>query len=117
MKVTIHDPKDWNNTWEADLGDVRVESGPPVRYPKDQAPADQAKKRKRAPGGGRKRKVIAIPADQLPEQPYFTVPEVAAITGYHVRTIQARLRDGTLAGKKLGKEWHIYRDALLAKEG
>ena len=83
--------------------------------PKDQAPADQAKKRKRAPGAGRPRKTIAIPADQLPDQPYFTVPEVAAITGYHVRTIQARLRDGTLAGKKLGKEWHIYRDALLAK--
>jgi excisionase family DNA binding protein len=76
---------------------------------------DQTKKRKRAPGAGRPRKTIAIPADQLPEQPYFTVPEVAAITGYHVRTIQARLRDGTLAGKKLGKEWHIYRDALLAK--
>ena len=64
--------------------------------------------------GGRPRKVIAIPADQLPEQPYFTVPEVAAITGYHVRTIQARLRDGTLAGKKLGGTWKIYRESLLA---
>lgn len=82
----------------------------------DAAPtSNQAKKRKRAPGAGRPRKTIAIPEDQLPDKPYFTVPEVAEITGYHVRTIQARLRDGTLAGKKLGKEWHIYRESLLAK--
>lgn len=65
-------------------------------------------------GRGRPRKAITIPADQLPDQPYFTVPEVADLTGYHVRTIQARLRDGTLEGKKLGNVWKIYRASLLA---
>lgn len=48
----------------------------------------------------------------MPEQDYFTVPEVASLTGYHTHTIQARLRDGTLKGKKLGGTWRIYREAL-----
>lgn len=61
---------------------------------------------------GRPRKAIAVPADKLPEQDYFTVPEVASLTGYHTHTIQARLRDGTLKGKKLGGTWRIYREAL-----
>ena len=54
-----------------------------------------------------------MPADAIPQQAYFTVPEAAALTNSHVRTIQARLRDGTLKGKKLGGVWKIYRDSLL----
>lgn len=64
---------------------------------------------------GRPRKAIEVPADKLPQQPYFTVPEVAEITGYHIHTIQARLRDGTLNGKKLGGVWRIYRESLTGK--
>lgn len=61
----------------------------------------------------RPRKSIAIPAEELPLRDSFTVPEVAALTGYHVRTIQARLRDGTLQGKKLGGVWRIYRESIV----
>ena len=64
---------------------------------------------------GRPRKSIELPADKLPQQPYFTVPEVAEIPGYHIHTIQARLRDGTLKGKKLGGVWRIYRESLTGK--
>ena len=63
--------------------------------------------------GGRPRKAITIPDDVMPDKQVFTVPEVAEITGFHVRTIQARLRDGTLQGKRLGGTWRIYRDSLV----
>lgn len=63
--------------------------------------------------GGRPRKAITIPDDVLPDKDVFTVPEIAEITGLHVRTIQARLRDGTLQGKRLGGTWKIYRDSLV----
>ena len=63
--------------------------------------------------GGRPRKAITIPDDVLPDKDVFTVPEIAEITGLHVRTIQARLRDGTLSGKRLGGTWKIYRDSLV----
>lgn len=63
--------------------------------------------------GGRPRKAVTLPAEAIPEQDYFTVAEAAALTNSHVRTIQARLRDGTLKGKKLGREWRIYRDSLF----
>lgn len=63
---------------------------------------------------GRPRKKIDVPEDRLPQVPYLTVPEVAKLTGYHVRTIQARLRDGTLKGRKIGGEWRIYRESLIA---
>lgn len=61
--------------------------------------------------GGRPRKIITV--DTIPDQPYFTVAEAAALTGSHIHTIQARLRDGTLKGKKLGGVWKIYRESLL----
>lgn len=64
---------------------------------------------------GRPRKAIEVPADTLPQQAYFTVEEVAKLTGYHIHTIQARLRDGTLKGKKLGGIWRIYREALTCE--
>ena len=65
---------------------------------------------------GRPRKKVVIPEDRLPQVPYLTVPEVAQLTGYHVRTIQARLRDGTLKGRKISGEWRIYRDTLMENE-
>ena len=43
----------------------------------------------------------------------FTVQEAAAILDVHKHTVQARLRDGTLKGKKLGGVWRIYRDSLV----
>lgn len=63
----------------------------------------------------RPRKQIWVPEDELPQQSYFTVPEVASLTGCHIHTIQARLRAGTLKGKKLGGTWRIYRDSLVQK--
>lgn len=64
--------------------------------------------------GGRPRKTIS--AADIPQQDFFTVNEAVEITGIHKHTIQARLRDGTLKGKKLGKEWRIYRDSLLEEK-
>lgn len=66
---------------------------------------------------GRPRKALLIASDAMPEAPaYYTVPEAAALTHSHVRTIQARLRDGTLKGKKLGGVWRIYPEALTSGE-
>jgi excisionase family DNA binding protein len=63
--------------------------------------------------GGRPRKQIAVDPAALPDKPYFTVGEVVALTGLHKETIQARLQDGTLSGKKLGGIWKIYRSSLV----
>lgn len=63
--------------------------------------------------GGRPRKAVTLPADAIPEQDYFTVREAVAILNLDKHTIQARLRDGTLQGKKLGREWRIYRNSLV----
>ena len=60
--------------------------------------------------GGRPRKELT--AHDIPQQDYFTVLEAAQLTGTHIHTIQARLRDGSLKGKKLGGVWKIYRDSL-----
>ena len=61
--------------------------------------------------GGRPRKEVT--AADIPQQDYFTVQEAAAILDVHKHTGQARLRDGTLKGKKLGGVWRIYRDSLV----
>lgn len=61
--------------------------------------------------GGRPRKDVT--AMNIPEQDYFTVAEAAEILGVHIHTVQARLRDETLKGKKLGGTWRIYRDSLV----
>lgn len=66
--------------------------------------------------GGRPRKVLSMPASDIPDLPYLTVPEAAALTHSHVRTIQARLRDGTLKGKKISGTWRIYRDSLFIEK-
>ena len=65
--------------------------------------------------GGRPRKALAGKITQEPENGiYYTVEETASILGVHVRTVQARLRDGTLKGKKLSGTWRIYKDSLQA---
>lgn len=61
--------------------------------------------------GGRPRKRLTV--SEIPQQDFFTVAEAAEITGTHIHTVQARLRDGTLKGKKLGKTWRIYHESLL----
>ena len=61
--------------------------------------------------GGRPRKEVT--AADIPQQDYFTVQGAAAILDVHNHTVQARLRDGTLKGKKLGGVWRIYRDSLV----
>ena len=61
--------------------------------------------------GGRPRKEVT--AADIPQQDYFPVQEAAAILDVHKHTVQARLRDGTLKGKKLGGVWRIYRDSLV----
>lgn len=61
--------------------------------------------------GGRPRKPVTT--DNIPQQTYFTVAEAAEILGVHIHTVQARLRDGTLRGKKLGGIWKIYPESLM----
>lgn len=61
--------------------------------------------------GGRPRKEVT--AADIPQQDYFTVQEAVVILDVHKHTVQARLRDGTLKGKKLGGVWRIYRDSLV----
>ena len=65
--------------------------------------------------GGRPRKELSGRIAQDPANgTFYTVDEAAAMLGVHVRTIQARLRDGTLKGKKLSGVWRIYKDSLKA---
>lgn len=64
--------------------------------------------------GGRPRKAVQITADIIPQVDYLTVEQAAELTGSHIHTIQARLRDGTLKGKKLGGIWRIYPESLIS---
>ena len=66
--------------------------------------------------GGRPRKKLSRSIAQEPANGnYYTVDEAAELLGVHRRTVQARLRDGTLKGKKLSGVWRIYKDSM--KEG
>lgn len=68
--------------------------------------------------GGRPRKATTTDKITAPgNNRYFTVDEAAAILGLHRHTVQARLRDGTIRGKKIGGVWRIYRDALQGSQG
>ena len=68
--------------------------------------------------GGRPRKQLSGTITQEPENGrYYTVDEVAELLGVHRRTVQARLRDGTLKGKKLSGVWRIYKDSVQGREG
>ena len=63
--------------------------------------------------GGRPRKNLSGGITQEPANGiYYTVDEAAALLGVHVRTVQARLRDGTLHGKKISGAWRIYKDSM-----
>lgn len=109
-KVTIHDPRNWDNTYEVDLGEPVVETGAPVHYTpgedKTTVTTDVGTARR-----GRPRK--SLRTDTEPENGiYYTVNELAELLGVNKHTIQARLRDGTIRGRKLSGEWRIYRDAL-----
>lgn len=64
--------------------------------------------------GGRPRKQIAGLTQEPANGTFYTVDEVAQLLGVHVRTVQARLRDGTIKGKKLSGTWRIYKDSLKA---
>ena len=65
--------------------------------------------------GGRSLNVLSGNKTQEPANGiYYTVDEAAELLGVHVRTVQARLRDGTLNGKKLSGVWRIYKDSLKA---
>ena len=70
---------------------------------------------KRKEGEHMARPYKTLTADSIPAQQYFTVAEVAAITGSHIHTIQRRLREGKLQGKKLGGEWKIYAESVNAE--
>lgn len=64
-------------------------------------------------GRGRPRKQLST--DTEPENGiYYTVNEAAALLGVNKHTVQARLRDGTIRGRKLGGEWRIYRESLMS---
>ena len=56
-------------------------------------------------------------AAAIPAQQYYTVEEVAAMTGSHIHTIQRRLREGKLQGKKLGRQWKIYAESVNNEVG
>ena len=63
--------------------------------------------------GGRPRKDLKATNEEPANGIFYTVEEAVQITGLHRRTIQARLRDGSLKGKKLSGVWRIYRDSLF----
>ena len=62
--------------------------------------------------GGRPRKNLSGITQEPKNGTYYTVEEAAELLGVHVKTVQARLRDGTLNGKKLSGVWRIYKDSL-----
>ena len=62
--------------------------------------------------GGRPRKELSGIVKDPANGTYYTVDEAADLLGVHIHTIQARLRDGTLKGKKLSGVWRIYKGSL-----
>jgi excisionase family DNA binding protein len=62
--------------------------------------------------GGRPRKAIPKTTTPPANSRYYTIAELEQITGLHRHTLQARLRDGTIKGKLIGRTWRIYPDEL-----
>lgn len=48
------------------------------------------------------------------EQKWYTVADVAALTGLTCRTIRNYLKDGTLHGKKVGVQWRFTEEDIEA---
>lgn len=68
--------------------------------------------------GGRPRKRIAGQITQEPANGvYYTVEEAAELLGVHIHTLQSRLRNGEIAGKKISGEWRIYKASLFQERG
>lgn len=66
--------------------------------------------------GGRPRKELSGRIAQEPANgKYYTVEEAAQLLGVHIHTLQSRLRNGELSGKKIGGIWRIYKDSLFMK--
>lgn len=61
---------------------------------------------------GRPKKILAGVNQDPANGSYYTAQEAADLLGVHIKTIQARLRDGTLKGKKISGIWRIYKDSL-----
>ena len=63
----------------------------------------------------RGRPVKEIPMTTTPPEHinYYTVSEASQLIGLHKHTLQARLRDGSIKGKHIGRTWRIYRDELF----
>ena len=63
--------------------------------------------------GGRPRKNLA---GNISEDPvngiYYTIQEACKALGVHRNTLQKRLKDGTIKGKKINGVWKIYKDSL-----
>lgn len=62
--------------------------------------------------GGRPRKAIPKTSTPPATEKYYTIREAVEITGLHRHTLQARLRDGTIKGKLIGRTWRIYANEL-----
>lgn len=68
-----------------------------------------------AHAGGRPRKELNnCVYDEPTNGSYYTVTEAAELLGIHRHTLQARLRDGTIKGKKINGLWKIYKEELKA---
>lgn len=63
----------------------------------------------------RGRPVKEVPMTTTPPKHtnYYTIAEAVSLLGISKHTLQARLRDKTLKGKLIGREWRIYRDELF----
>ncbi|MER5639809.1 helix-turn-helix domain-containing protein [Kitasatospora sp. NPDC002227] len=51
------------------------------------------------------------------EQLYYSVDQVAALLGLHVRTVRAYVRDGRLRATQVGRQYRITREDLAAFTG
>ena len=61
---------------------------------------------------GRPFKTITKTTTPPQNENYYTVKEAAELLHLDKHTVQARLRDGTIRGKLIGRTWRIYKDEL-----
>lgn len=48
------------------------------------------------------------------EKPYYSINEAAEVLGVHPNTIRNRIKDGRLAAGRIGWDWRISKEAILA---